>query len=299
MTESNLYGGAPLSIDSTIIQGVTKYTRDLRETLKEDAHSGSVHLTDARVIRTAPIISFTTYDIFALFDLLDDSENTPMKNLTGAGVIMYFPKGSLDGPEREASGHVTATIAKGQIYLTKIGWSFGGQGAEAEATLYGLSVDGKTNPIVDGTSTSYPDVLPTETWTLVEVTLPGGVKVIVKSVNIEISHGSETNVEDGFHNGLPFPVRVVSAGTGPNIKIEATLETTDHGAVVAATGAVALKFARYLAGGEVSDTLVRTITLNGAKIRVPQKAWATGAASTRQIIVTALKNGTTLPMTAD
>lgn len=299
MTTSRLYSGAPLSLNAVIIQGISKHGRDPRLVVREDAHSGAMHLSDARAIRAAPIMNFTTYDIFRLLDELGDSENTPMANLTGTGAKMYFPAGSLDGPEFEAAGHILATILLGQCYLAKLAWTLGGNGAEAEAVIYGTSADGKVNPMLEALSPTFPDVEPTETWGLIKVTLPGSVIIPCHSLALETAHGSENNADGAFHSALPFPVRVVSAGTGPAIKISATIDTNDLGAAIPKSGAVALQFARYTVGGELSATEVRTITLNGSQIKVGPINWSSGGQANRQITVTATKVDDVLPLTMD
>lgn len=291
-----LYTGAPVSLNGTIIHGITKTNRDLREVEKDDAHSGSIHLMESKVVRAAPMAAFSSLCSFAVLAILDN-ENTPMVDLASTGFKMFSPAGSQSGPDFADAGHILSTTLLGQAYLSKLTWTKGGNGLEAEVSVFGRSSDGIVKPTIDTVVTEVPDVEDDEIYTLVSLTLPTGLAVTAESVTIEFAHGAENNTDQSFHNGLPYPVHVIAPGSGPNIKISASIETTDLGLTPAETGAVVMTFKKYGLGGALDDASTKTITLNGCRIKRGPVNWGGSGQSTRTITVTATRNETTLPFT--
>ena len=291
-----LYTGAPVILNGTTIQGITKQNRDLREVEKDDAHSGSLHVLESKVIRAAPVAGFSSLCAFAVLALLDNA-NTPMVDLSSTGLKLHFPAGSMSGPDFATSGHVLSTTLLGQAYLSKLAWAKGGDGLEAEVMVYGRSTDGIVKPTIESAAVTIPDTEDGEIYTLVSCTLPDNKSINCESLNIDFAHGAENNSEPAFHNGLPYPVHVVAPGGGPNIKITATLEITDLGVVPAETGAVVFVFKKYGLGGALDDSSTKTITLAGCRIKRGPITWGGNGQATRSITVTATRDDTTLPFT--
>lgn len=292
----SFYTAAPVSINGTIIQGISKTSRDLRVVEKDDAHSGSIHLTESKVVRAAPMAQFSSLCAFAVLAILDN-ENTPMVDLATTGFKMIAPAGSDEGPDHAAAGHILSTTLLGQAYLDKLSWTKGGNGLEAQVTVYGRSPDGIVKPTIDTEVTEFPAVTNGEIYTLVSLTLPTNKTVSAESVTIDFAHGAENSSDQSFHNGLPYPVHVIAPGSGPNIKISASIEITDLGLSPDETGAVVFVFKKYGIGGALSDENTKTITLNGCRIKRGPVNWGGSGQATRTITVTATRNDTTMPFT--
>lgn len=249
---------------SSTICGITKSAHDPRNKTKVFGNSGSLHNRLAIIEKTAPMISFSTLSVASLLTLFANTD-TPMLALNGSTVFCekYSIKGKADGPGIDTTGHGLAKILNGQAYLDKLSW-YDGSHLTADVSVFGLSTDGATHPLVESTvaSGSLPTLTQDEVYELVSATQAGTSIDGLSSLEVNFKHNAANDNPACYSFGLPHPTRIITAGVGGPIEVSGTFETSDLSQSIPSTAlTLAFGFKPYIFGGTFGSLKTLSILL--------------------------------------
>jgi hypothetical protein len=283
---------------STMLGGISSPNLDRRENEVALSNDGTLHQTGAAVIRSAPMVSFTSVAVRALFIALGTGDEIPFVALDGTnGIELFGAAINTAGPGYLGSSvHAKRQMLNGGMFLRRVSWS-PGDIARAEVDVYGLSSNGTTNPVT--ASTAALPTIPTNTEQLVlaSVVLNALSLTNVSSFDCSITHQGENNDEDiCFSTGLPYPILMKQAGVGGATEVTITIETLDLTSSWT-NGTVVATFKPLLNRGVGLDTTTAVITLNTPTIRETIIRGEDGRAAKRQLVCRGLFDGTNKPLT--
>lgn len=293
---SGLYAATAVKFNTTVLVGITKSTHDFRYKSKKVGNSGSTHIRQAQIEKSAPIISFSTYSVQSLLSILSNSD-CPMVNLSGAGLIKYAIQGNPNGPGVNSSGHGVATMLTGQAYLSKLSWGIDSY-LSADVEAFGLSSDGTTNPLVETTclTAALPALTADELMTLVSATY-GGTDMLPGLTKLDINFDHKAKNDDAacYTGGLPHPTRIITAGVGGPVEISGTFETTDLSLSIPASPAITLAFGfkPYIFGGAFGS--VKTLSILLAMVEQNAEDLASATPGTQRFSFTGTVTAATYP----
>lgn len=287
-----------VKLNGALLLGISSPNLDRRETERALANDGTLHQTGAAVIRAAPMVSFSTIAMRAMFVILGTGDEVPFVALDGTnGVELIGAKANSSAPGYlGTSTHASRKIAAGDCYLRRVSWS-PGDVARCEIDIFGLSANGTTDPVVSSVIALPTLGLNTEQMTLASLTVGGITLTDIASLDIQISHQGENNDEEICYSlGLPFPVLPKRAGTGGTTEIILTAEILDLTTTLSNGSCVAV-FNSLNNLGVGLNTPTATVTLNTSLIRERTIAGADGRPAKRQITARATFDGTNRPCT--
>lgn len=285
-----------VKLNGSLLTSISAPNFDHREKQQPLATGGTLHQTGAAVIRTAPMASFTTLAVRALFIALGTGDEVPFVALDGAnGIELLGGKGSTTAPGyAAATPHARRQMISGDCYLKRVSWR-SGDVARAEVEVFGIGATGTTNPVVSDTTSL---TLPTNTEQLaVSSFTVGGTEIdSLVGFDLDITHQGENSDEETCYNkGLQYPVLTKRAGPGGQTEILLTYETLDLTTAISnGTTVITMAVLNNLGIGLSANTAI--ITLSSNLIREQVIPGEDGQPAKRRVQVRATYNGSTLPI---
>lgn len=287
-----------VKLNGSLLTGISSPSFDRREIEKPLAHDATLHQTGASVIRTAPMASFTTVAMRALFSILGTGDEVPFIALDGTnGLELIGGKIATAAPGYlGTSTHASRKMASGDAYLRRVSWT-PGDVARAEMEVFGIGATGSTDPAASAT-VALP-TLPTNTEQMVlsGLSLNGFAPTEIASLDIQITHQGENNDDEICYNtGLPHPVLCKRAGVGGATEVILTAEILDLTSTWT-NGAVAAVFTSLATQSVGLGSPTATVTINTPLIREKIIRGEDGRPAKRQITARGLFDGTNRPIT--
>lgn len=286
------------ALNGTTLTGLRSMTYDERTQESILGSDGSLHQTNAAIIRAAPMARGTTVSVRTLFSTLGTGDEVPFVALNGStGLVLYGGVINTAAPGYAGSGsHRSITGLNGTVFLESVRWS-AGQAAEADFVTYFKTSSGGTSPVTKATNASLPTIpAASEQLVLTACTLNSVSLTSLLSVDVTVNPGAENNSDECYSLGLPYPVLVTQAGAGGQTEVTATIETTALVATVG-SGDLVLTFTAMNALGTGVGSGTATVTINGVLARDEVIQGDNGAPARRRIQIRGTYDGNNAPIT--
>lgn len=294
----SVYALNPLSINGTALAAITEVRYDRRLDIVALGSDGTAHTTYRGIRKCRPLVEFTTLHAKELAALVVGSTDCPMVALNGTtGLNFVGAKMSTTAPGYNASAvHQSYVAARGQVFLNSLRWQANGN-LECGCQAFLISADGTTDPVVEASNAALPTQgLASGPFVLYSLTLGGTALTEVASVDLQIDHRAENNIDDQcFSCGLPYPTAVAQAGPNGPIDMTLTVEIPDLGSTVS-TAAVSVVFKRVTQGGVIGTDSV-TLALAACMIQAEERRLTQGNAAMRRYVCRPRYDNSTKPLT--
>ena len=267
MTVTNLHTLYGVTVNTTVLGGITAQNVNMGVAVRSEARSGEPYARHQAVVGRAPSAGFTTEAVAAALDVA----GVLGYDLSGgAGLILTAQKAADGGTRASGSVHRQYTMVHGLLVPTSLECSHGGDASlsyQAQAVY-----DGTNDPIVETDTAALPAGLAdAERFTLGPVTLGAVALTEVKSLTINFGLEVRAEAADGdIFPTFSYIVRVAPSITIRGLNVEWLKSTNLPRAGKAATHA---NTTIYLRKRAVGGTFTADATEEHIKITAAGLAW--------------------------